>query len=87
MKIYTMRLCDVTSFVGMFRLQFRETIANIEKMALSVENNCFSIFEPAIDGPSEEIIRKFLAHMKSQSITVTENEFRKMFQLIAIPTL
>lgn len=64
--------------------EFNETIANIEKIGLSVENNFFAIFKPAINGPSEETIRKLLAHMQSQSIGVSENEFKKLFELAVI---
>lgn len=62
--------------------EFNETIANIESLGFTVEKH-FDIFKPALEGSSEEMIRKLLAHMKSRSMPVTENLFEKLFQLAA----
>lgn len=62
--------------------EFTQTIETIEAHGTTIENQ-FNIFRPALEGPSEEIIRKLLAHMKSRSMEVSEHLFEKLFKLAA----
>lgn len=64
------------------KAEFEQTIEQIEAQGTTIENN-FDLFKPALEGSSEEVIRRLLAHMKSRSIEVSESVFEKLFRLAA----
>lgn len=62
--------------------EFNATVKLIESNGYTVEKN-FEIFQSALKGSSEEIIRRLLMYMKKNGIEVTQITFEKLFQLSA----
>lgn len=60
--------------------QFEKTWQSLESIGLTIEKN-FYVFKPALEAQSEEMIKRILLHMKSQSMPINENLFSKLFKL------
>lgn len=62
--------------------EFKHTFEKLEALGITMEKN-FDIYKLAVDSSSEEMIRRILTHMKSQSMELRESIFERLFQLSA----